>query len=311
MGGGAIGGVTAAQMQCDAVVLDANVEHVARLRDPGLVYEQEGVAHTVVLNAVSGIDEVDGDFDFALIAVKSPLHQEVLEPLVARGGIDTFVSLGNGLIQDRIEKIVGKGNLLACVVEWGGSNVGPGRLVRDSLGGFMIGELDGSDSERSRALARCLEPGGHVRSTPNVRGMMWSKLLINSTFTGLSAVSGLRYGGVAEQGRDAVFALWAEGVAVADAQRLELELIHVDPHRFDDTALAEYMREGGNVRPSMLQDLEAGRVTEVDVVNGGVVLRGRELGVPTPCNDRVVELVHSMERGERSPDPRWLAYVMN
>jgi 2-dehydropantoate 2-reductase len=311
VGGGAIGGVTAAQMQCDAVVLDANVEHVARLRDPGLVYEQEGVAHTVVLNAVSGVDEVDGDFDFALIAVKSPLHQEVLEPLVARGGIDTFVSLGNGLIQDRIEKIVGKGNLLACVVEWGGSNVGPGRLVRDSLGGFMIGELDGSDSERLRVLARCLETVGHVRITHNVRGMIWSKLLINSTFTGLSAVSGLRYGGVAEQGRDAVFALWAEGVAVADAQRLELELIHVDPHRFDDAALAEYMREGGNVRPSMLQDLEAGRATEVDVVNGGVALRGRELGVPTPCNDRVVELVHSMERGERSPDPRWLAYVMN
>jgi 2-dehydropantoate 2-reductase len=309
VGGGAIGGITAAQMQCDVVVLDANVEHVARLRDPGLVYEHEGVAHTVVLDAVSGIDELDGGFDFALIAVKSPLHREVLEPLVARGGIDTFVSLGNGLIQDRIESIVGKGSLLACVVEWGGSNLGPGRLVRDSLGGFMIGELDGSDSERLRVLAGCLEPVGHVRITHNVRGMIWSKLLINSTFTGLSAVSGLRYGGVAEQGRDAVFALWAEGVAVADSQRLELESIHVDPHRFDDAALAEYMKEGGNVRPSMLQDLEAGRVTEVDVVNGGVASRGRELGVPTPCNDRVVELVHSMERGERSPDPRWLAYV--
>jgi 2-dehydropantoate 2-reductase len=311
VGGGAIGGITAAQMQCDVMVLDANLEHVARLRDPGLVYEQQGVAHTVVLDAVSGIDELDGDFDFALIAVKSPLHQEVLEPLVARSRIDTFVSLGNGLIQDRIESIVGKGNLLACVVEWGGSNVGPGRLVRDSLGGFMIGELDGSDSERSRVLARCLEPVGHVRITPNVRGMIWSKLLINSTFTGLSAVSGLRYGGVAEQGRDAVFALWAEGVAVADAQGLELELIHVDPHHFDETALAEYMKEGGSVRPSMLQDLEAGRATEVDVVNGGVASRGREFGVPTPCNDRVVELVHSMERGERSPDPRWLAYVMD
>jgi 2-dehydropantoate 2-reductase len=311
VGGGAIGGITAAQMQSDVVVLDANVEHVARLRDPGLVYEQQGVAHTVVLDAISGIDELDGDFDFALIAVKSPLHQEVLEPLVARSRIDTFVSLGNGLIQDRIESIVGKGNLLACVVEWGGSNVGPGRLVRDSLGGFMIGELDGSDSERSRVLARCLEPVGHVRITPNVRGMIWSKLLINSTFTGLSAVSGLRYGGVAEQGREAVFELWAEGVAVADAQGLELELIHVDPHHFDETALADYMKEGGSVRPSMLQDLEAGRATEVDVVNGGVASRGREFGVPTPCNDRVVELVHSMERGERSPDPRWLAYVMD
>jgi 2-dehydropantoate 2-reductase len=63
------------------------------------------------------------------------------------------------------------------------------------------------------------------------------------------------------------------------------------------------------VRPSMLQDLDAGRDTEVDVVNGGVSAKGRELGIPTPCNDAVVELVHSMERGERSSDPRWLAYV--
>jgi len=309
VGGGAIGGITAAQMPCDVVVLDANTEHVARLRHPGLVYQEDGVEHTVRLDAVAHVDELAGEFDFALIAVKSPLHREVLEPLVARGGIGTFVSLGNGLIQDRMEGIVGEGNLLACIVEWGGSNVGPGHLVRDSLGGYMIGELDGADSERSRVLARCLEPVGPVRITSNVRGMIWSKLLINSTFTGLSAVSGLRYGGVARQGRAAVFALWAEGVAVADAQGLNLESVHVDPYRFDDAALAEYMKESGNVRPSMLQDLDAGRLTEVDVVNGGVASRGRELGVPTRCNDCVVELVHSMERGERSPDPRWLAYV--
>ena len=173
----------------------------------------------------------------------------------------------------------------------------------------MVGELDGSLSSRAWALAGCLEPIGEARVTGNVRGMIWSKLLINSTFTGLSAVSGLRYGGVAEQGREAVFALWAEGVAVGDAQGLELERVHVDPHRFDDAALTEYMAGSGNVRPSMLQDLDAGRLTEVDVVSGGVAAKGRELGIATPCNDRVVELVHSMERGERSPDPKWLDYV--
>jgi 2-dehydropantoate 2-reductase len=160
-------------------------------------------------------------------------------------------------------------------------------------------------------LARELEAVGPVKVTSNVRGMIWSKLLINSTFTGLSAVSGLRYGPASEQGRDAVFALWGEGVAVADAQGLALEDIHgIRPHAFDDAALGRYMDAGSaNVRPSMLQDLDAGRETEVDVVNGGVAARGRELGVPTPCNDAVVELVHSMERGERSPDPRWLHYV--
>ena len=45
------------------------------------------------------------------------------------------------------------------------------------------------------------------------------------------------------------------------------------------------------------------------MVNGGVAARGRSHRIATPCNDRVVELVHSMERGERFPDPRWLAYV--
>ena len=309
VGGGAIGGITAAQMAGDVVVLDANTEHVAALRE-GLVYEQEGEERTAVLDAVASVDELEGAFDFAMVAVKSPLHHVALEPLVARGGIGAFVSMGNGLIQDRMEAIVGKGNLLACIVEWGGSNVAPGRLVRDSLGGYMVGELDGTISERAKTLAAALEPVGRTRVTDNVRGMIWSKLLINSTFTGLSAVSGLRYGGVAEQGPEAVFALWAEGVAVGDAQGLSLERIHdVEAHEFGPEALAVMMDHMANVRPSMLQDLDAGRDTEVDVVNGGVAGKGRELGIATPCNDAVVELVHSMERGERSPDPRWLAYV--
>jgi 2-dehydropantoate 2-reductase len=310
VGGGAIGGITAAQAAADVTVLDANEAHVAALNDPGLVYEQEGVERTARLHAVSSIDALEGEYDFALVAVKSPLHHVALEPLVARGGIGAFVSMGNGLIQDRMEGIVGAGNLLACIVEWGGSNVGPGRLVRDSLGGYMVGELDGEVRERTRELAALLEPVGRTRVTDNVRGMIWSKLLINTTFTGLSAVSGLRYGGVAEQGPDAVFALWAEGVAVGDAQGLELESIHeTDPHRFDEAALERMMQSMANVRPSMLQDLDAGRETEVDVVNGGVAAKGREHGIATQCNDAVVELVHSMERGERAPEPRWLRYV--
>ena len=64
------------------------------------------------------------------------------------------------------------------------------------------------------------------------------------------------------------------------------------------------MAIAGNTKPSMLQDLEQGRLTEVDVVNGGVAQRAREHRIATPFNDRVVELVHAMERGERSPAPR-------
>src|SRR3954447_561606 len=306
VGGGAIGGVTAARMTGAVrrvTVLDTNAEHVARLNDPGLVYEELGHEHTV---RVEGATEPPAeDYDFALIGVKSPFHRAALAPLAASGRIAAFVTLGNGLIQDRVAEIVGRESPLACLVEWAGTTLGPGRLVRDTVGAMVVGELDGAVRERTRQLARCLEAVGEARVTDNIRGQIWSKLLINSTFTGLSAISGLRYGGVAQHpdGREAVFGLWREGFAVAQAEGMALErILDAEPHelagedrRTAEAALDRVMALAGNAKPSMLQDLEQGRATEVDVVNGGVAARGRSHGLPTPRNDRVVALVHAME----------------
>ena len=312
VGGGAIGGITAAKIAGDGhrvVVLDTNEAHVARLRDPGLTFEEAGAEHTVPLEAVESAGELEGEFDFGLVAVKSPFHRAALEPLAATGKVETFVSLGNGLIQERMAELVGADRLLSCLVEWGGNNLGPGRVVRDTIAPMVVGELDGSERERTRLLARCLEAVGPVRLTGNIRGQIWSKLLVNSSCTGLSAVSGLRYGAVAEHpdGRRAIYAIWAEGYAVAEAEGIELdEVLDVQPHELverDDAALDRLMAIAGNTKPSMLQDLEQGRDTEVDVVNGGVAQRGRAHGIATPFNDRVIELVHAMERGERSPAP--------
>ena len=319
VGGGAIGGITAAKMTgavARVVVLDSNAEHVARLRDPGLSFADVGAEHVVPLEAVTSAGELEGSFDFALIAVKSPHHRTALEPVVATGAVESFVSLGNGLIQDRLAEIVGPDRLLSCLVEWGGTNLGPGRASRDTDAPMVVGELDGSERERTRAVARCLEAVAEVRVTRNLRGQIWSKLLVNSACTGLSAVSGLRYGGVAAHpdGRACLYAIWTEGVAVGEAEGLTLErVLAVEPDELvahDDAALDRMMAIAGNTKPSMLQDLEQGRATEVDVVNGGVADRGRAHGLPTPFNDRVVELVHAMERGERSPAPEELTGLL-
>jgi 2-dehydropantoate 2-reductase len=312
VGGGAIGGITAAKLAAEVqhvVVLDADERHVALLRDPGLTFSEPGAEYVVPLDATSDPSSLSGHFDFALVAVKSPFHRAALEPLAASPDIDAFVSLGNGLIQDRMESIVGEGRLLSCLVEWGATNGGPGHAIRDTIAPVVVGELDGSERERTRLLARCLEAVGEVRLTHNLRGQIWSKLLVNTAFTGLSAVSGLRYGAVVDHpdGREAAYSIWAEGVAVGEAEGLTLgEVLAVEPHELverDDAALARLMAIAGNTKPSMLQDLEQGRLTEVDVVNGGVAARGRAHGIPTPFNDRVVELVHAMERGERRPAP--------
>jgi 2-dehydropantoate 2-reductase len=311
VGGGAIGGITAGKLVpvVDRVtVLDTNAEHVARLNDPGLVYEERGERHTVRVEAVTRAEELTDDYDFGLIGVKAPYHRAALEPLVATGRVRAFSSLGNGLIQDSLAALVGRENLLACLVEWAGLNAGPGHLIRDTTGPMVVGELDGAVRERTRQLAHCLEAVDDVRISTNIRGQIWSKLLVNSTFTGLSAITGLRYGAAAERAGAAVFGLWAEGVQVADALGLTLEpVLDAGPRDLlegqRDAALARMMAVAGNSKPSMLQDLEHGRATEVDVINGAVARHGREQGVPTPLNDGIVALVHAIERGERTPQP--------
>ena len=319
VGGGAIGGITAAKLTGEVgrvVVLDADERHVARLREPGLIFDEAGAEHTVALDAVGSPAELDGHFDFALVAVKSPFHRDALEPLAAPPGIDAFVSLGNGLIQDRMAQLVGADRLLSCIVEWGGTNLGPGRVVRDTIAPMVVGELDGTERPRTQLLARCLQAVGDVRLTRNVRGQIWSKLLVNSAFTGLSAVSGLRYGAVADHpdGREAAYAIWAEGFAVAWAEERDAR------HRARrPAARARRPRrrgagaDDGHRRQHQAVDAagpRAGPATEVDVVNGGVAQRAREHRIATPFNDRVVELVHAMERGERSPAPEELTELV-
>jgi 2-dehydropantoate 2-reductase len=317
VGAGAIGGVTAAKMTGEVrrvAVLDANREHVKRMRDPGLLIDDLGEERRVRIEAYADPAELDGPFDFALITLKAPYLETALRPLHGRRLVKTFVSLGNGLVQERIAAIVGEGNLIWGTVEWGSTNLGPGHLARTTRGPFHIGEPDGSVRERTRLLADCLGTMDEVLVTENIRGQVWSKLLVNSTFSGLGAVSGLLYREVVADpdGREVSLALWREGYDVGMAQGLELEEVLGVPaeslvvrglgdRERADEALEVAMQQAGATKASMLQDLERGIKTEVDVINGGVVEKGREYGVETPLNSRVVELVHAMERGERRP----------
>jgi 2-dehydropantoate 2-reductase len=317
VGAGAIGGVTAAKMT-DKVqrvtVLDANREHVERMRGDGLLIDDLGEERRASLDAHADAGGLDGPFDFALITLKAPHLKSALGPLLDRGLVNAYVSLGNGLVQERIAGIVGEESLIWGTVEWGSTNLGPGRLARTTRGPFIIGEPDGSVRDRTRLLADALGTVDEARVTENIRGQVWSKLLVNSAFSGLGAVSGLLYGEVVADpdGKEVALALWREGYEVGMAQNLELEDVLGVPaealvvrgpgdRERAEEALDIAMQQAGATKASMLQDLERGLKTEVDVINGGVVEKGREWGVETPLNSRVVELMHAMERGERRP----------
>jgi 2-dehydropantoate 2-reductase len=281
------------------------------MRDPGLELDQLGERRTVSLDAYSDPAELPAAPQFALITLKAAYLQAALPQL--RDRVGTFVSLGNGLVQDRVASFVGEDHLLIGTVEWGATNLGPGRLAQTTRAPFVIGEPDGSDSERLEQLRAALETAAEVRVTHNIRGQVWSKLLLNSTWSGLGVASGLLYRQVAEHpvGRRIAVEVWREGVAVGHAQGLELEelvgipaedIASTDPE-VSDRAIDTMIGQLGATKASMLQDIERGVPCEVDVINGAVVQRGREHGVPTPLNAGIVDLVHSYEDGSAQPGP--------
>lgn len=322
VGAGAIGGTLAARMTGAVrrvVALDANREHVERLRSPGLTLERSGESRQVKLEAYTSVDEVKGEFDFALVAVKAPAIEAALRPLAERELVETYVSLGNGVVQDRISAIVGPERLLVGTVELGATNLGPGHVRQTTINPFVIGELDGSIRARTRALARVLEPVEEVRVTDNIRGQLWSKLLVNSVLSGLGVVGGCTYGEVAghPEGRQAIFEVWREGHEIGMAQGLSLEtVLGIAPERLASkderersAALDTVLSHAGATRASMLQDVERGARTEVDVINGGVVATARKIGASAPLNASIVEIVQEYERGEASPSTDQFARV--
>ena len=215
IGAGAIGGATAAKMTGGVrrvSVLDADEEHVERMRGPGLLLDDLGEERRVRLDAHADPSDLEGPFDFALVTLKAP-HLDALAPLVEHGLAGTFVSLGNGLVQDRISAIVGEGNLVVGTVEWGATNLGAGHLAQTTRAPFVVGEPDGATKQRTRLLADALGTVTDVRITENISGQVWSKLLVNSAFSGLGAVSGLLYREVVADpaGKEAALAVWREG----------------------------------------------------------------------------------------------------
>lgn len=316
VGAGAIGGVIAAMTQGSVrrvAVLGSDRHATDLLRDPGLELERGGVLRRVQLEAYRSLAEVEGEFDFCLLAVKAEALEQVLPGLARRGGIDTFVSLGNGLVQDRIAALVGEERLIAATVEWGSTNAGDGRVHQTSNSPTVLGELDGSVRPRTRSLAALLSTVGEVRITDNMPGQLWSKLILNSALSGMSVIGGCECARVLvdADGRLALRMLWSETYELGLRQQLRLEPVlgmppgavaSPDP-AVHGPALDLLMEKSGPTRASMLQDIERGRRTEVDVINGAVVARARSLGATALCNQRVLDLVHSFERGEQRPSP--------
>jgi 2-dehydropantoate 2-reductase len=218
----------------------------------------------------------------------------------------------------QIAKVLGEERVLGCTVAWGATMQGPGicelTSSPDALS-FSLGAVSQKRSGHFAKVKELLEHMGTVEVEENFIGTRWSKLLINAAFSGMSAVLGCTFGEAAgpKESRRIVQKLIKECIDVCRAGGIRIEpvqgkdivklLDYSNPLKraFAFMIIPVAIRKHAKLKASMLQDIEKGKLTEVDAINGAVSDYGRMVGCPTPANDKVVEIIHRIEKGELKP----------
>jgi 2-dehydropantoate 2-reductase len=236
--------------------------------------------------------------DFGIVAVKSMHTDRALADTAhafADGGAVCSVQNGAGneeLIAAHVREVI-RGTTFPA-----GHIVEPGHVAWDTKGDTHIGPFEPSPAPMAKveALAEvCTRGGMPTRALEDARGAQWRKLIFNAASNAIGALTGLTHGRIAEPPtRDLAWAVMAEGRAVADAQGITLD--RSPEELFDFAARKEIAYDH---KPSMLQDVEGGRATEIDFVNGAIVAFGERHGVDTPVNRALTALVKGIEHGRK------------
>ena len=298
-------------------LINRNKAHVEALQAKGaqvvgtMNFNQPVVAYTP--------DQMSGEYDILFLMTKQQHNAEVVQMLkgfLASDGV--LVTFQNGLPEMQIADVLGEERVLGCTVAWGATMQSPGvcelTSEPDALS-FSLGAVSEKKSKHFTKVKELLEKMGTVDVEENFLGTRWSKLLINAAFSGMSAVLGCTFGEAAgpKASRRIVQALIKECIDVCQVGGIRIEPVqgkdivkllnytNALKRAFSFFIIPIAIRKHAKLKASMLQDLEKGKLTEVDAINGAVSEYGRKVGFPTPANDKVVEIIHRIERGELKP----------
>jgi len=294
VGAGAVGGYFGGMLARAGapVVMIGRPAFVEAVRKNGLFLDALQFQESVRVEAATELSAARGA-EVVLFCVKTTDNAATareLAPLLAQGAI--VVILQNGV--DNVDQVRSASGLeaLAAVVYIGASVPEPGRVKHVGRGDLVFGPKNEKTERMAALFARAGVP---CRISDNIDGELWTKLIANCALNAVSAVGDVKYGKIAasDDGRRVVEALVDEVMAVARAAGIHLPGVE-DPKAALAGALkiATQMSEAFS---STAQDLQRGKRTEIDSLNGYIARRGAELGVLTPVNHALYTLVKLAE----------------
>ena len=316
----------------DVVLIDQWTEHVEAMRSAGLRIEigtrQAPEGELVVPVRAYHLYElasVRPSFDVVFLSAKSydtAWLVELIRPYLAPDGV--LVAVQNSLNEEWIAPVLGAERVVGCVLTGGGELLAPGHVWRNrSLNHpyYTLGELDGQVTPRLAELVELLSDAGKTKTTTNLLGSKWTKLVHNAMGSALSALAGKRIWELVDTPgflpRCTASAREAMQVGATLGYTME-PLFGMPADRWlgsTDAAVAELIRAASSGASEgstnmVQQEIARGRPSEVTgFLNGLVVRKGVEAGVPTPINRSITEVFPRLETGEISPDVANLGLV--
>jgi 2-dehydropantoate 2-reductase len=295
VGAGVIGSLYAAHLSrvADVWVLTRRDEHARALEERGLRVsgraEFSGAVHA------TADPEAIPPFDVAIVATKGTGLDAAATALEGRFPDATIVTVQNGLGAERIVRSHGEWPIVSGVTFMSGTRHDDTHVEYILDTETWLGPYNGTPYDLVQELAALIERAGlKARAFPDLRPAQWSKLIFNATVNAVAALTGLphdrHFAEEAEQGDlgHLVHALMDEGKAVAAAAGIEL---HEDPWEMNVLAT----KRGSAHYPSMLEDIEARRATEIELISGSLVREAERLGVPVPLHTALYRLIKAKE----------------
>jgi 2-dehydropantoate 2-reductase len=341
VGAGAVGGYAGAHMVQageDVTFIDPWPEHVEHMRKTGLrvTHAMNVPEFQVPVRALHVTDAQalarEAPVDIAFVCMKSydtAWATMLIRQYLAPDGY--VVSLQNCMNEETIAGIVGWGKTLGCIASSITVNLPePGHIHRGAgkHGAahtvFRAGEVHGRITPRAEEVCRLVAYTDSAKVTSNLWGERWSKLVANVMGNGLSACTGLTGGEMLQSEPIRRFSnrLGSEAIRVGQAHGYQLEeILHLPPETIaragegdeaatracDEQRFADSKRTAAGQRPSMGQDMQKGRRTEIEFINGLVVREGEKLGIACGANAALTDIVKRVERGELKADPRLIS----
>jgi 2-dehydropantoate 2-reductase len=302
VGGGVIGSLYAAHLArvTDVSVLCRREEHAGALNEEGLrvTGRHEFEARVQAATDPDSLDEPD----LAIVATKTTEVAGAAARLEGRWPGAAIMTVQNGLGSEDEVRRHGAWALISAVTFMSGTRHSDTHVEYILDTETWLGPFGETPHARVEETARLLVRAGlKARAFGDLRPAQWSKLIFNSTVNTVAALTGLPHDGhFAERDRTEqlghlVYALVEEGKAVAAAAGIEL---HEDPWEMNVLAT----RRGSRHYPSMLEDVEARRPTEVDHITGALVREAERLGVAVPLQAAMYRLVKAKEDSWQSID---------